>query len=117
MITHHSQPMPPMRPVFDVLRSELKALDPCVSEEFTKLYVAYKAETNFVDVAPQVKKLNLYLNLEFHELHDPRAIASDVTEVSTWGNGDVLVPLDSLDDLPYVVGLIRQALDKQLGDS
>jgi predicted transport protein len=35
------------------------ALDPCVSEEFLKLYVAYKAETNFVDVVPQAKRLRL----------------------------------------------------------
>jgi predicted transport protein len=68
-------------------------------------------------VVPQVKKLNLTLNLEFHELHDPRAIAIDVTGIGMWGNGDVLVSLNSLDDLPYVVGLIRQALDKQLGDA
>ncbi len=54
---------------------------------------------------------------EANELHDPRAIASDVTGIGMWGNGDVSVSLDSLDDLPYVVGLIRQALDKQLGDS
>ena len=106
-----------MRPIFDALSTELKALDPCVTEEFRKLYVAYKAETNFVDVVPQVKNLNLFLNLEIHELHDPRAIASDVSEVGTWGNGDVLVALDSVDNLPYVLGLIRQALDKQLGDA
>ena len=106
-----------MRPIFDALSTELKALDPCVTEEFTKLYTAYKAETNFVDVVPQVKNLNLFLNLEIHELHDPRAIASDVSEVGTWGNGDVLVALDSVDNLPYVLGLIRQSLDKQLGDA
>ena len=106
-----------MRPIFDALSAELKALDPCVTEEFRKLYVAYKAETNFVDVVPQVKKLNLFLNLEIHELHDPRAIASDVSEVGTWGNGDVLVALDSDDNLSYVLGLILQALDKQLGDA
>jgi len=70
-----------------------------------------------VDVVPQVKNLNLFLNLEIHELHDPRAIASDVSEVGTWGNGDVLVALDSVDNLPYVLGLIRQSLDKQLGDA
>jgi len=106
-----------MRPIFDALSTELKALDPCVTEEFTKLYAAYKAETNFVDVVPQVKNLNLFLNLEIHELHDPRAIASDVSEVGTWGNGDVLVALDSDDNLSYVLGLILQALDKQLGDA
>jgi len=55
--------------------------------------------------------------LAFHELQDPRAIAEDVTGVGMWGNGDVLIYFDSLDTLPYIVGLIRQSLDKQLGDS
>jgi hypothetical protein len=43
----------PMREVFEAFRKQVLALDPCVSGEFLKLYVAYKAETNFVDVVPQ----------------------------------------------------------------
>ena len=38
---------PSMRQVFEAFRKAVLALDPCVSEEFLKLYVAYKAETNF----------------------------------------------------------------------
>lgn len=106
----------PMRPVFDRLRRELQALDPCVSEEFLKLYVAYKAETNFVDVIPQVKRLLLTINIDFHELHEPRGLARDVTGMGRWGNGNVEVGLSSLDDVPYMVGLARQALEKQLGN-
>ena len=36
------------RHLFEAFRSEVLAIDSCVSEEFLKLYVAYKAETNFV---------------------------------------------------------------------
>jgi len=35
---------PGLREVFEAFRKEVLALDPCVSEEFMKLYVAYKAE-------------------------------------------------------------------------
>jgi predicted transport protein len=45
----------PMRPVFEAFRKQVLALDPCVTEEFLKFYVAYKAEINFVDVVPQAK--------------------------------------------------------------
>jgi predicted transport protein len=31
-----------------------------------------------------------------------------------WGNGDVDVPLASVDDVPYVIGLVRQAFEKQM---
>ena len=32
-----------------------------------------------------------------------------------WGNGDVEVPLSSLGELPYVIGLVRQSLEQRLG--
>ena len=104
-----------MRGLFDAFRTEVLALDPCVSEEFLKLYVAYKAETNFVDVVPQAKQLRLSLNMRFHELQDPLRLAEDVTNVGQWGNGDVRVELDSLSELPYFMGLVRQAFEKQMG--
>ena len=58
-------PSSPMRPVFDHFRKSVLALDPGISEEFLKIYVAYKAETNFVDVVPQKSRLRLVLNLRF----------------------------------------------------
>jgi predicted transport protein len=104
-----------MRPVFEEFRKQVLALDPCVTEEFLKLYVAYKAETNFVDVVPQAKRLRLSLNLTFPEINDPRGLCKDVKGLGRWGNGDVEVGLSSLDDLPYIIGLIRQAYEKQMG--
>jgi predicted transport protein len=86
-----------------------------VTEEFMKLYVAYKAETNFVDVVPQAKRLRLSLNLDFHELYDPEGLPVDVTNVGRWGNGNVEVGLASVKDLSYVMGLVRQAFEKQMG--
>jgi predicted transport protein len=53
----------PSRDVFEAFHKQVLALDPCVTEEFLKLYVAYKAETNFVDVVPQAKRLRLSLNM------------------------------------------------------
>lgn len=104
----------PMRALFDAFRKEVLALDPVVTEEFFKLYVAYKAETNFVDVVPQVARLRLSLNMAFHEIDDPKRICKDVTNVGRWGNGDVEVGLASIEELPYVMGLVRQAYEKQM---
>ena len=104
-----------MRSVFDALRLELLALDACVSEEFLKLYVAYKAETNFVDVVPQAKRLRLSLNMPFHELRDPKGLAKDITNIGRWGNGDVDVGLSDAADMPYVMSLVRQAYEYQMG--
>lgn len=107
---------PSMRPVFESFRKAVLALDPCVSEEFLKLYVAYKAETNFVDVVPQAKRLRLSLNLRFADVIDPKGLCKDVTGIGRWGNGDVEIGLSKLEDLPYVIGLVRQSLELQLGN-
>lgn len=106
----------PTRSLFDAFRKEILALDPCVTEEFLKLYVAYKAETNFVDVVPLARRLRLLINLPFHELHDPRGLAKDVTNIGRWGNGNVEVVLSDLAELPYALGLVRQAYEKQMGN-
>ena len=105
-----------IREVFAEFRKQVLALDPNVSEEFLKLYVAYKAETNFVDVVPQAKRLRLSLNMTFAEITDPKGMCRDVTGKGRWGNGDVEAELKSLDELPYVMGLVRQSYERQMGD-
>jgi uncharacterized protein with ParB-like and HNH nuclease domain/predicted transport protein len=107
---------PSVRPVFEAFRKAVLALDPCVTEEFLKLYVAYKAETNFVDVVPQAKRLRLALNMRYAEINDPKGLCKDVTGIGRWGNGDVEIGLSNLEDLPYVLGLVRQSLELQLGN-
>ena len=99
-----------MRPLFDALRKEILALDDCVVEEFLKWYVAYKAETNFVDIIPKATMLRLILNMKFNELHDPKERANDVTNKGRWGNGDIEVDIKSIEEVPYALGLIRQSL-------
>jgi predicted transport protein len=102
--------------LFEALRKEVLALDDCVREEFLKLYVAYKAETNFLDILPQANRLRLSLNMDLQDLDDPRHIAKDVSGVGRWGNGNIEVGLDKMEDIPYVIGLVRQALELQLGE-
>lgn len=106
--------------ISDLLKSfkrEVLALDPGIYEDIFKLYIAYKAEYNFVDVVPQASGLRLALNMKFPEINDPKGLCLDVTNKGRWGNGDVEVKLETLDQLPYVMGLVRQSLEKQLGES
>jgi uncharacterized protein with ParB-like and HNH nuclease domain/predicted transport protein len=105
-----------MHALFEAFRKEVRALDPCVTEEFLKLYVAYKAETNFVDVVPQAKRLRLSLNMPFSDINDPKGFCKDVSNIGRWGNGDVEIGLKSLDELTYVMGLVRQSFEQQMGN-
>jgi len=104
----------PMEELFHALRREILALDPCMTEEIVKSYIAYKAETNVVDIVAQARQLRLSLNMKFHDLRDPKGIARDMTSIGHYGNGDVEVAIKSVDELPYVVGLIRQSLEQQM---
>ncbi len=102
--------------LFDILREGIKALDKRVTENFMKAYIAYKFKTNFVDIVVQNKDLKLYLNMKFHELQDEKNLAKDRTNKKNHnGNGDVEVKLETKENIPYCLGLIKQALEKQMG--
>jgi predicted transport protein len=81
-----------------------------------KYYIAYKAETNFVDIVPLANSLSLMLNMPFEMLIDTNHVAQDVAEVGRWGNGEVEVKLTSLDEIPYVLSLINQSFEHQMGN-
>jgi predicted transport protein len=68
-----------------------------------------------VDIVPQAKRLRISLNMPFPEINDPKGICKDVSAVGRWGNGDVEVGLAELSELPYIMGLVRQALERQMG--
>ena len=102
--------------LFEKLRKELLSLDPEISEEYLKLYIAYKLETNVVDVVPQKDKLKLYINIKYNELNDPKKLCRDVSQTGHWGNGEVELILSSEEDIAYVISLVRQAIEKQYGN-
>ncbi len=103
------------RELFDILSKEIKALDERIAEKFMKPYIAYKFKTNFVDIVVQNKDLKLYLNMPFNELQDEKNLARDMTNSGHLGNGDVEVKLETKENIPYCLGLIKQALEKQMG--
>lgn len=107
---------PGLREVFEAFRKEVLALDPCVTEEFMKVYVAYKAESTFVSAVPKTKRLRLFLNMPFAEVNDPRGHCQDYADKGHWGTGDVMVHLESADELHYIMGLVRQSYERQMGD-
>lgn len=102
-----------VRDLFEALRKEVLALDPCVTEEFLQSYVAYRAESGFAFIVPQARRLRITLKLGFNEVEDPKSICKDVPGQRR--NGEVQAGLSSLQDLPYIMGLVRQSLDKQMG--
>ncbi|MGL2708075.1 GmrSD restriction endonuclease domain-containing protein [Helicobacter pylori] len=103
------------RELFDILRKEIKALDERITEKFNQDYISYMFDKNFVDIVVQNKDLKLYLNMKFNELQDEKNLARDMTNKGHLGNGDIEVKLETKENIPYCLGLIRQALEKQMG--
>ncbi|WP_120894096.1 DUF262 and DUF1524 domain-containing protein [Helicobacter pylori] len=103
------------RELFDILSKEIKALDERITEKFNQEYISYMFDKNFVDIVVQTKDLKLYLNMPFNELQDEKNLARDMTNKGHLGNGDIEVKLETKEDIPYCLGLIKQALEKQMG--
>ncbi|BAJ55438.1 hypothetical protein HPF16_0841 [Helicobacter pylori F16] len=103
------------RELFDILSKEIKALDERITENFNQDYISYKFSKNFVDIVVQTKDLKLYLNMKFNELQDEKNLARDMTNKGHLGNGDIEVKLETKENIPYCLRLIKQALEKQMG--
>lgn len=103
----------PIRGLFYELRKRILNIDSSVTEHVLKLYVAYKTQTNFVDVVPQKGQLKLSLGLQIDQLQDPKGWGRDVSAVGHWGNGKVEVTVSHVADLAYAMNLIHQAYELQ----
>jgi predicted transport protein len=101
------------RMLLEKLNARILNLGTFVRREFKKLYIAYKMDTNFVDVMIQKSRLRLAINLKFSDVIDPKGICRDITDVGRWGNGDVEVFFGSLDELDDVMAIIEQAFQAQ----
>ncbi|GAA9698193.1 DUF262 and DUF1524 domain-containing protein [Helicobacter pylori] len=103
------------RELFDILSKEIKALDERITEKFNQEYISYMFDKNFVDIVVQNKDLKLYLNMPFNELQDEKNLARDMTNKGHLGNGDIEIKLETKENIPYCLGLIKQVLEKQMG--
>lgn len=110
---------PYSRELFDILRKGIKAFDERVTEKFNQQYIAYKFfKINFVGIVVQNKDLKLYLKMEFNELQDEIKAKLKIRDVSEIGRpcvGNMKVELETKENIPYCLGLIKQALEKQMG--
>ncbi|GAA7297392.1 DUF262 and DUF1524 domain-containing protein [Helicobacter pylori] len=109
---------PHSRELFDILREKIKALDERITEKFNQQYIAYKfCKISFVDIVVQEKGLKLYLKMNLNELQDEIKEKLKIRDVSNIGRpcvGSMEVELETKENIPYCLGLIKQALEKQM---
>ena len=100
--------------LFEKLDEQIMALSPEVRREYTKLYIAYKYDTNFVDVVVQKDGLKLMVNMDYSEIDDPQNLCKDFTDTGAWGNGNAGLFFDSLGNLDAVMYIIKQSFENQM---
>ncbi|WRG57854.1 DUF262 and DUF1524 domain-containing protein [Helicobacter pylori] len=111
------------RELFDILREKIKAFDERITEKFMKHYITYKHDTIFASIAPLKSELNLNLKMDFSELQDEIKEKLKIRDVSNIGHLGIVskkvkvveVKLETKESIPYCLGLIKQALEKQMG--
>lgn len=99
--------------LYEQLNRQILNISADVSREFKKMYIAYKLDTNFVDVVVGKSYLQLYINLNFDEVNDPKEQCENVTQTGHHGNGNVALRIDHVDEIDYAMNIIQQAYDKQ----
>ena len=99
--------------LFEVLDKRIMNLSSDVKREYKKLYIAYKVDTNFVDVVVQKQRLRISVNMKFTDIYDPKGICKDITGIGRWGNGDVEVFMDHTSDVDNVMEIIEQSYKQQ----
>jgi predicted transport protein len=95
--------------LFELLRERILALGPSVREEFTKLYIAYKCGSNFTEIVPRKRQLQVHLDVPMDEVSDPLGLCEDISQRGHWATGGTRVTVATLDVVEDVVDLIEQA--------
>lgn len=99
--------------LFEIVDRRIQNLSPNVKREFKKLYVAYKLDTNFVDIVFQKQRLRISVNMKFSEVIDSKGICRDITGLGRWGNGDVELFMEHTSDVDQVMEIIEQSFRLQ----
>ncbi|UPA29935.1 DUF262 domain-containing protein [Terrisporobacter glycolicus] len=100
--------------LFNALDKRILNISSDVKREFKKLYIAYKVESNFVDIVPQKSKFKLNINMKYSDVIDPYDICIDITNKGSCGNGDIEVLYDNIEQLDKIMDIIKQSYEKQL---
>lgn len=100
--------------LFNAIDKRILNISADIKREFKKLYIAYKVESNFVDIVPQKSKFKLSINMKYNDVIDPYDICIDITNKRGWGNGDTEIWYDNLDQLDKIMDIVKQSYEKQL---
>lgn len=106
----HVNNHPKMKDLYELLKSKIVELGD-VTIEAKKCYIAYKRNKNFCDIVLWHNKLVIFINKSKGTLNDPENRCEDVSVKGHWGNGDYAITINSVEEVDYVISLIKQSYD------
>lgn len=100
--------------LFSELDEHIHALGDNIIRKILKKYIGYQTTRNFCELIVQSKSIKVHIDIEYNQLCDPRGMAEDVSSVGRWATGPTRVYVHLLEDIQYVMGLIRQSYERTL---
>lgn len=100
-----------VRELYTKVRMSILDLD-TIEIKPKKKYIAFVCSKNVIDIHPQRKALKIWINMRIGELEDPKQLGRDVSNTGHWGNGDYEIRITTDNELPYILTLIKQSINK-----
>ena len=101
------------RELYENVKERLLSLADNITTQPKKQTIDFRVDDNiFCDIVLQNKGLKIYVNLKSGDLQDQKLVARDVSNVGHWGNGSYEIKLTDLDDIDYIISLLKQSLRK-----
>jgi predicted transport protein len=75
-----------------------------------KTTIAFKKSKIIADIIIQKRALKIVINCHIGSLNDSKQIASDISNIGHWSNGDYQIQVEDDKDLEYIMSLVKQAI-------
>ena len=111
---HYPEMRNEIKEKYEELDKRILELDENIQRVYTKHYVAYKFDyCNFVEIIIYKWSINVLLDIPFDNIIDEREICEDISNIGSWGTGNVQIKVRNDADIDYIMGLIKQSLDNE----
>jgi predicted transport protein len=107
---HYENSTDEMVELYEKFRAAILNLSDGIEIKPQKFYIAFKKDTNIVDIALLKKTLKIWINAKLGDLEDAKNLARNVSDVGHRGNGDYEITVDSDTDLEYIMSLVKQVI-------
>ncbi|MDT8781738.1 MAG: hypothetical protein IAX22_03710 [Candidatus Bathyarchaeota archaeon] len=112
--THLQGKSEEIKELFEALQNAILKLNSEIKEKITKKYIAYELTKNFTEIIIQASALKIYIDIPISGIKDPGHIAQDCSKIGHWATGETRFKIHSKEEIPYAIGLIKQAYEKNI---